>query len=144
MQPLGSGDAVTVLSPNTRYEVHYQAEYYAVDSYVLFALSPSVDPSFIGAEPASAGAWANTGNFQWVDLIGDSADLVSAYGFAEGYHHYDVVLDEAVADPEGHICTFTTGSAGELDLDLYMLWVNESEALMVIMQAQAAFLVAEQ
>jgi len=53
------------------------------------------------------------------------------------------VLDEAIAGPDEQLCTFTTGSAGELTLHLMMWWVDEPRMLRVQMEARAAFLVTE-
>jgi hypothetical protein len=137
--PVGGGDPVTTLQPNTAYEVHYEADHEGVHGYLLFAISTSPDESTANAEPAEDGMWATTGNFRWFDLDEDLAGAVPAVGYPDGYYRYDLVWDETDAGPQGHICTVTTGSAGELNLNLHMWWIDELGMVMVNMEAKASF-----
>ena len=47
------------------------------------------------------------------------------------------MTDETAADQEGYLFSFTTGSAGELALDLMMYWVDESQRSTLYMEATA-------
>ena len=49
----------------------------------------------------------------------------------------------SVAEGQGHLCNFTTGSAGELNLELYMDWTDPEAYHIVEMRTQASFLVQE-
>ena len=76
------------------------------------------------------------------DLIEDYGGAVTAHGFPEGYYRYDLVSDDAQAGAEGHICTFTTGCAGELNLHLYTSWMDVPHLFMVNMETRTTFIVA--
>ncbi len=139
VRPLGSRNPVTVLSPNTRYEVRYEADYRDVQYYMLAVLSASTDSGFPVAEPASDGDWAGTGNFMWIDLTGDPGGLLPAIGYPEGYSMLGLVGDTGAAGREGQLFRFTTGPAGELTFHLKMGGINEQQRSAVNMVGQACF-----
>ena len=141
---VGGGGAVSVLAPHTAYELHYQAEYEAVQGYVLATVGTSPDIALTGAKPPARGAWAETGEFLWLNLIEELGAPSPATGYPEGYFFYDLVLDTAEAGPRGHLCTFTTGSSGELHLLLHMWWSDEARRCTVYMPARARFLVSRE
>jgi hypothetical protein len=136
---VGGGDAVTVLSPNTSYEVHYLADAQGVNEYELFAVTQTEEVSFAAVVPAPSGPWANTGMFTWFEPLKDFGLLAPAFGFPEGYYRYDMVTDDSEAPAEGHMCTFTTGTAGELNLHLYMWWVDAEAMRIVRMETRGTY-----
>ena len=139
VRPLGGRNPVTVLAPNTRYEVWYQADYSDVQYYMLAVLSASTASGFTTAEPASDGDWAGTGDFMWIDLTGDPGGLLPAIGYPEGYVMLGLVGDTGAAGREGQLFRFTTGPAGELTFDLKMGRINEQQRSAVNMEGQARF-----
>ena len=52
--------------------------------------------------------------------------------------------DTTAVGPAGHLCTFTTGSSGELHLLLDMWWSDEARRNTVYMPARGRFLVSRE
>jgi hypothetical protein len=50
-----------------------------------------------------------------------------------------MVTDDSEAPAEGHICTFTTGIAGKLNLHLYMWWVDAEAMRIVRMETRGTY-----
>ncbi len=149
VQPLGGGEPVTVLAPDTTYELHYQAGYERVDFYILFAIGMSADQGFTDAVPPETGDWASSGDFQFVDIEAELDELIPAPGYPEGYYRTYMVVDDfwpdtdRYAGPAGHLCDLTTGSAGVLNLEFYMAYTDRDQYHHVAMHTQTEFLVQE-
>jgi len=141
------GDApVTVLAPNTTYELHYQASYDRLNDYMLSALATSADQGLTAASPPASGDWSPPVDFGIVDVPSDAAWTQDWDG--EGNRLTDIVYDfwlntDRYAGPEEHLCNFTTGSAGELKLDLFMFWFDVEAYHAAWMRSQAEFAVQE-
>jgi len=121
--------------------------------YTLFGVATSAGQGFSGAEPASGGDWADTANFLFLDLEGELGAPVLAPGFGDGYYRYQLVSDQLAcsededawpcAGGEGYLSNITTSGAGELHLQLYVAYVDESGDVGEEATAQAAFVVQE-
>lgn len=141
VRPVGGHYPATVLLANSEYELHYRAESDAVHFYILVAVGDSLEVGLEAAEPPSAGDWAGTGNFIWADARKDADAPVPAIGYDEGYYFLNLAADTGLSGPEGHSVSFTTGSAGELFLDLLMWWDDEDARSSVLMQARKRYIV---
>jgi len=149
VRPVGGGDPLTVLAPDTTYELHYQAGYDRVNAYVVFAVATSADQGFADAAPPAAGDWSTARDFQFVDIEAELGGLVPAHGYPEGYFRYQMAYDdfwldtEGYAGSQGHLCTFTTQSPGELNLQLYMCWLDNDQFEDAEMYTQAQYVVED-
>ena len=149
VQPLGGGEPVTVLAPHTTYELHYQAGYDRVNAYVLFAVATSPGHGFAGASPPPAGDWSATGDFGFVDIEAEFDGLATPHGYPEGYFRYQMAYDDfwpdtdKYAGPQGHFCNFTTQSPGEINLELYLCWLDNEAYESAEMYTQVVFIVQE-
>jgi len=148
VRPVGSDTALTVLAPDTTYELHYQVGYDRVNAYVLFAVATSPGHGFAGASAPPAGDWSATGDFGFVDIEAEFDGLPTPHDYPEGYFRYQMAYDdfwpgtEKYAGPQGHLCNFTTQSAGELNLELYMCWLDNEAYEYAEMYAQVVYIVA--
>ena len=144
VQPVGGGAAVTVLAPNTTYELHYQAGYGHLNCYMLTAVATSSDQGLSGAAPPAGGDWSPPENFGFSDVEAELGHLLEwgpagdfathiVYDFWHGTNRH--------AGPQDHLCNFTTQSAGELTLDLFMDWFDPAAHHCVWMRSEAEFLV---
>ena len=110
--------------------------------------TPSSDPPLtqgtVPVQPADDGPWAETGMFLSYDVVKDLGMVIPAFGFPEGHYRYHLVSDRGLGQPEGHLCTFTTGSSGELGLHLYAWWIDDPAMFVASMEAQAGFVVTEE
>ena len=149
VQPLGGGEPVTVLAPHTTYELHYEAGYKRVDFYILFAVATSADQGFTDAAPPEAGDWSSAGDFQFVDIEAELDELIPAPGYPEGYYRTHLIVDDFWPDtdrytgPAGHLCNFTTDSAGVLNLEFHMEYTDRDQYHHVAMHTQDEFIVQE-
>ena len=144
VQPVGGGAAVTVLAPNTTYELHYQAGYGHLNCYLLMAVTTSSDQGLSGAAPPAGGGWSPPEDFGFSDVEAELGHLLE-WG-PEGDFLTHMVYDlwqgtNRHAGPRDHLCNFTTQSAGELTLDLFMYWYDRTEHHCVWMRSEAEFLV---
>jgi hypothetical protein len=146
--PVGGATPVTELSPNTDYEVHYEAAAAGVTGYVLFGVAelPEQGPSGAAAPDDSFGA--SGGDFVVSDPGALAGHPMPAYGYPEGYYRYTAIsaslwegADSPYAAAQGQLCTITTGSPGELNLHLYIWWADELHSSLVQMETKAAFIV---
>jgi len=148
---IGSDGPVTTLLPDTAYEVHYSTDADCVNDYALFAVATSADQGFEAAEPPSSGAWSETANLSFLDLESELGAPAFAPGFGADYYRYRLVSDQlacsededawACAGSEGYLCNITTSGDGELHLQLYMAYVDESGDVAEEATAQAAYVV---
>ena len=146
VQPLGGGDPVTVLASNTTYELHYISGHDRLNDYTLYAIAPSADQGLTIATPPASGDWSPPVHFGFYDVQTEQGHL-SEWG-ADGDLLTDFVYDfwlnpDRYAGPQGHLCDFTTGSAGELKLDLFMSWFDLEAYHCAWMRSQAEFTVQE-
>ena len=147
VQPLGGGEPLNVLAPDTTYELHYQTGYERVAWYVLFAVATSADQGFAAVTPAASGDWSAAGDFSFVNMDAESDGPTAAPNFLDGYYRQQMASADfwpettEYAGAQGHLCNFTTGAAGELNLELYMSWIDEAAYHSVDMQTQATFVV---
>jgi hypothetical protein len=144
VRAVGGGTALTVLAPNTTYELHYEAGYDEINDYLLAAVAALTDEGLTAAAPPSSGDWSPPVNFGFEEVPADEdwAQDWDGEGNLLTSLVYDYWLDAArVAGPEAHLCSFTTGSAGELKLYLFMSWFDVDALESVWMQAQAEFVV---
>ena len=98
-----------------------------------------------------SGDWSATGEFVFIDLVADWGAPFDAFGYPVGYWRYQMVTDEMgpafgsgsapTAGSSGHLCNITTEGLGQLDLDLYLAWVDDPTQTVVETQTQAAFVV---
>lgn len=147
LQPVGGGDAVNVLAPNTTYELHYAAGVDEVNFYVLAAVATSSSQGLTAVSAPAAGDWSDTGNFQFCDIASEYGELVPAPDYPTGYYRTDWAIDEfwpladGYAGTQGYLCNVTTASSGELNLVLYMDRIDPDEQEIVSMEAHATFTV---
>ena len=146
VQAVGGGDPVTVLAPNTTYELHYNSGYDRLNDYMLFAVAPSADQGLTMATPPASGDWSPPVHFGFYDVQTEQ-DYLPEWG-AEGDLLTDLVYDfwldtDRYAGPQGHLCNITTGSAGELKLDLFMSWFDLDAYHCAWMRSAAEFTVQE-
>ncbi len=147
VQPLGGGEPVAVLAPYSTYELHYTAGYERIGAYVLFAVETSPEQGLTEVTAPASGDWSGTGNFTFVDLAAEWADPLSAPGYPDGYFRTQMAYDgfwpnsDGYAGPQGHLCNFTTGTAGVLNLDLALDWLDFESFQEVTMHAQADLVV---
>lgn len=147
LRPIGGGQAVTVLHPDTEYELHYRAGIDQASYYVLGAVATSSDQGLASVAPPADGDWASTGAFQFFDVARDFGEVVEAPDFPEGYYRTDWATDAFWTDldrrvaADGHLCTVTTAGEGEFSLVLYMDWLNLDTASAVTMEASRDFVV---
>jgi hypothetical protein len=98
--------------------------------------------------PAS-GDWSGTSNFAFVDLAAEWGEPSSAPGYPDGYLRTQIAYDgfwpnsDGYAGPQGHLCNFTTGAAGVLNLDLALDWLDLDSFQEVTMHAQGDFIVRD-
>ena len=84
----------------------------------------------------------------FIDTEPTFGELPRAWGYPEGYYRTHLVLANfwsqmgSYAGSAGHLCNFTTQSAGELNLELHMAWVDIEAYEYVEMYTQARFVVA--
>jgi hypothetical protein len=153
LRPIGGGEPVIELVPNTTYEVHYDAGADGATGYVLFGVTDSPDQTIIEAAPPPAGEWAGANEFAFVlhDGSADSAvPVIPAYGFADGYFRFAAVSDDLWTGPEppeapaqGHLCNITTGAEGELNLHLYLWLFDTYDQQLVTMENIATYPVTQ-
>ena len=153
VRPVGGDAPLTELAPYTTYEVHYQADYDRVNVYILFAVATSPNHGFAAASAPPAGDWSDTGRFHFEDIEQEWGEPSTAAGYPDGYLRYQMATDDfywpteddptPFAGPQGHLCNITTQSPGELNLHLYAVWIDDSEYLIVEMQTQGTYMVAE-
>ena len=147
VQPVGGGEPLTVLAPDTTYELHYTAGYERVAWYVLFAVATSADQGFIAVTPAASGDWSSAGDFGFVDMSAQPDGPAVAPNFPAGTYRQQMASADfwpettEYAGSQGYLCNFTTGAAGELNLELYMAWFDEAAFYSVDMQAQATYVI---
>ncbi|MCK4660138.1 MAG: hypothetical protein KAV82_11505 [Phycisphaerae bacterium] len=148
VQPVDGDRPVSVLAPNTTYQLHYHADCRYVDGYVLSVIAASADQGLTDVTAPAVGEWALLGNPTFVDIEAESGELVPAQGYPQGCLRTHVIPNQArpgASHPgaQGHLCNFTTGSAGVLNLELYMDWFDRDRSRFVEMWAQAQLLVQE-
>ena|GEM_PF-1909080 len=146
VRSVGGDEPVTVLAPNTTYELHYQASYDRLNDYMLSALAASADQGLAAASPPTEGDWSPPVRFDIDDVPSDAAWARNWDGEGNLLTNivYDFWLDtDRYAGPEEHLCNFTTGSAGELKLDLFMSWFDVEAYHAAWMRSQAEFAVQE-
>lgn len=147
--PVGGGDALTALAPNTTYELHYKAGCDRVNYYSVVAIAPSADQGLTAAAPPTTGDWSSAGHFHFLDCDGVCGDAGSAAGYPDGYWITDGIADwfwpatDVFAGPEGQLCRITTGSAGELNLDVVLDFEDVAHYHYVSMQARITLLVQD-
>jgi len=120
VQPVGGGDALTVLQADTEYELHYHAGNDAIRGLVVFAISTNSMSSAAAADSADSGEWSQAGNFVFTDLRAENPPA-AAPDLDEGYYRFGSIIDgfwgdTTTASNAGRLFNFTTGSAGELIL----------------------------
>ena len=153
LRPLGGRASVTVLAPNTTYEVHYRADYELVDGYIMFTLG--VSPMNAGAEDGARLAEDSCviGLFQFVGREEAAWHRVATpTGDPQGYCPYElspadfwIPEDYAGADDggsQGHLRNITTDSPGDLHLQLYAWWIDPSAYIATKAETQAVYVVA--
>jgi hypothetical protein len=153
LRPIGGGGPVIELTPNTTYEVYYDAGADGATGYVLFGVADSVDQTITAATPPPTGEWAGANEFAFVrhDGSADSAvPVIPAYGFADGYFRFAVVSDDLWTGPEppeapaqGHLCNITTGAEAELNLHLYLWLFDTYNQQLVTMENIATYMVPQ-
>jgi len=137
VQPLGGGAALTTLDADTQYELHYTAGNDAINTFLVMSISSNAVVSIADADAATNGEWAVAGNFTFTDFT-EEGPPVPAPGHDEGLYWYSLAMDgfwgsAGSAGETGHLCTFTTGSAGTLTLDVQL--IGASSGIPVIMSA---------
>ena len=119
------GPRVDALLAHTTYELHYAADADAVSTYLLTAMTDTAEDGLAETTAPVSGPWQDTGNF----VLGEIPDQVRALSAGQanvpaGFYTTHVVADSqatgSFAAPQGVVCTFTTGPAGQLCLDLEM------------------------
>ncbi len=147
VRSLGGRTPLTTLEPYTTYELHYLAGSGDVTGYVLFAIGPAGEDCLASAIPPPSGEWSNSGLFLAADVEWLMGYAVPADGYPDGFNRYYLVTDElpnesdVPAGSRGHLCDFTTGPPGTLDLHL-MVWSSDFEARhLVDMQEEAQYMV---
>ena len=149
VQPLGGGEPLTVLTPDTTYELHYAAGYKRVAWYVLFAVATSADQGFAAVTAPESGDWSSAGDFSFVNMDAEPDGPTAAPNYPDGTYRQQMASADFwpettdYAGSQGHLCNFTTGSTGELNLELYMAWIDEAAFQSVDMQTQVTFVVEE-
>jgi len=143
----------TTLAPQTAYEVHYKSDGQPVSGYVLFAVGSSPGQGFANASAPADGDWSKAGNFLFVDIPATEGEALPATGFPDGYFRYQMATDSFTsmgeggapvgAGSKGHLCNIITQEPGELELHLYLSWLDLPGRLLVEMEAQAAFVVED-
>ncbi len=146
VQPVGGGDPVSALAPETTYEVHYQAGETEINGYALFAVSADPDVGIVAADPPASGIWADTGLFGFYDMEVALGEASQAPGYAEEYCRRQLIADDVASthtnlrdNSTGHLCNFTTSAApGELTLTLRLFSadVEELESMEMIAETQ--------
>jgi len=139
--------AVRVLAPYTTYELHCRADTDAVNQYMLAAFTDTGADAFSDAAPASTGAWAATGHFQAVDIPEDYRPQLEGDDDLPPHFYLAHVLSDEVtegyAGPQAPLCTFTTGPAGRVHLDLRMYLCDPDTGQYVCLRAHRSFVVTE-
>ncbi|HNO80562.1 MAG TPA: hypothetical protein PKN33_21145 [Phycisphaerae bacterium] len=145
LRPGGSEEAAEILEPNTVYELHYVADSNYVNDYVLEVVATTSAQGLTAVVQAPSGDWSATGNFVFEDVVTAYGSLIPAPGYPEGYYRTDWILDTffpysgKAAGEAGHLCNITTGSEGELELVLHMIWFDLENSHLKIMEAVLAF-----
>jgi hypothetical protein len=142
IQPLGGGEAVTVLSPHRTYELHYTADCEAVRAYVLTTETGSAASGVSEVEPAPQGDWAGTGFFGFTGDPQEAIEADESVWVQRVYDDFGPDLD-AMAGATGHLCNFTTGDVGELRLSLDMGSCDVEALQCVVLWSEAVFSVEE-
>jgi hypothetical protein len=128
--------------------LHYATDCDHVNHFALFAVADSADRGFSNATAPAAGDWSSADDYAFIDMESDeSTNPVPVTWPGEGcYRHQLVWADlapyaDTAAGSTGHLCTFTTGAAGTLYLELYMDWIDPAAYEATVMYTQAAFTV---
>ena len=122
VQPVGGGSPLTVLAPNTTYELHYSAGYSRANLYVLAVFADSAAQGWSAASAPATGQWASADVFEFNQntppASGSGPWMTDvAVGFWFGSTSY--------AGATEHLCTFTTGSAGNVTVELDLSWIDD-------------------
>lgn len=148
IQPAGGGRPVETLEANTQYEVHYAAEHTATNGFALFAVTTGDRAGITAGSAPPDGDWAGAGRLHYMDRRNDQRQRRRAYGYSDDYHRNQQVTNnfhpygpERQAGSSGHLCSFTTGGAGELDLHLYLWMLDQGEETLVLMESTLSILV---
>jgi len=149
--PVGGDGPVTTLAPDTPYEVHYATDADCVNAYTLFAVAECADQGIAAGDAPSAGDWSATGNFRFIDLVGEWGAPTPAPGYGEGHFRYQMIADglptpedpdaAACAGSAGRLCTITTQAAGDLNLHLYLAGVDEAGHFLADLETTVQYLV---
>lgn len=145
VRPLGGGEPVTVLSPNSTYELHYRTPSDKVNGFLL-SVSGAVGTGLDSAVAAPSGPWANPERFEHLDT--EAAEGLRETWDSEGSYLLDLVggfwtTQEDFAASQGHLCNFTSSETGSLRFDLFMDWTDPESHEFVWMRAQADYTVQE-
>jgi len=139
---------VHILEPYTTYVLDYRAGTDAVNYYLLAALTDTGADAFSNAGPAPSGVWAATGNFQAAEIPEEfRPSLEGGDDLPPDFYLAQVLSDEVTAGyagPRAPLCTFTTGPAGRVYLDLRMYLCDPDTGQYVCLRAGRGFLVAEE
>ena len=137
------------LTAQTTYEVWYEAEWEAINDYMLFGIATSADQGLSNGTAPVSGDWSSAGNFTFVDLEEEWGAAVQASGYPADHFRYQMATDwftaartvdrPPYARSSGHLCNITTNEAGELNLHLYLMWIDEDRYHLVEMEAHATF-----
>jgi len=135
LRAVGGGAAVTTLTANTTYEVHYATDDLPAVNYVaLFGVTDSVEKGLSGAAQAASGDWADAPWFEFRYTDVEGVEPVQHGWMPPAFVRRQVVesdfLDAAAEDteedaplaagPSGLLCTITTGAAGEFYLEIFL------------------------
>lgn len=146
LRPAGGGDPVRVLAPHTEYEVHYSAGHDRVNGFAMYGIRLGDGQGFADAAPPTRGPWSDTWNDVYAHLKREAGQRVPAYGYDEDKFRNDLCANNLFpADPEryapavGMIGTITTRGVGDLELHLYMYWLDMQEQVLVLMESVNSF-----
>ena len=139
--------AVNSLTTGARYNVHYFGAPHSVEEYTLLVLALCTLPPVTDVSAAEGADWADTSLFEFIEL--ESASGAPAFdGVPEGFGLCGMVLDDqrggdSATAAESPICSFTAGAAGELIIDLRLIWVVEAEQTMYESTARGSLTISE-
>jgi len=151
LQPLGGGEALTVLAAHTSYELHYATDADSVNFYLLYAAADSTVEGLDQVEPPLMGPWDDTNAFVFEDVQEVYGALIEASD-QPGLYWTDLATSTQYLAPEaeeaapatGKLCIIKTGDAGELTLELFVLGIRDTEnATIVSMEALQAYVVLD-
>jgi len=104
--------------------------------------------AFSNAGPAPSGVWAATGNFQAAEIPEEfRPNLEGGDDLPADFYWAQVLSDEVTsgyAGPRAPLCTFTTGPAGRVYLDLRMYLCDPHTGQYVCLRAGRVFFVVEE